>query len=338
MDKKVIFAVAGSGKTTLIAHSLTLDKRVLIVTYTNSNYNNLEKKILEKFHGTWPENVTLMKFFQFLYRFCYKPFLADKFQAKGIIFEPNKNKAIKQDNYAYYLNESGYFYSNRISLFLNTAGVIEDIKERIESYFDEFVIDEVQDIAGRDFTFLEQIMETRVSMMFVGDFFQHTFDTSRDGNANNNLFDNQTNYMKRFENKGVIPDTDTLINSYRCSKAICEYITENLGITIYSNRTDDTTIQYISDSAEIERILNNDNIMKMHFRKASKFGLGRKNWGDSKGEDCYTDVCVMLNKETMKKYNTGKLSELAPSTRNKLYVAITRAHGNVYLINENYRT
>ena len=42
----------------------------------------------------------------------------------------------------------------------------------------------------------------------------------------------------------------------------------------------------------------------------------------------------MLNKGTMQKYKVGKLSELAPSTRNKLYVAITRAHGDVYLVSE----
>ena len=34
MDKKVIFAVAGSGKTKYIVDELSLDKRSLIVTYT----------------------------------------------------------------------------------------------------------------------------------------------------------------------------------------------------------------------------------------------------------------------------------------------------------------
>ena len=34
------------------------------------------------------------------------------------------------------------------------------------------------------------------------------------------------------------------------------------------------------------------------------------------------------------KYFTDKLCDLPPSTRNKLYVAITRAHGKVYLVNE----
>ena len=75
-------------------------------------------------------------------------------------------------------------------------------------------------------------------------------------------------------------------------------------------------------------------IVKLHFRNSSKYGSSHRNWGDTKGEDHYQDVCVMLNKATAEKYAAGKLCELAPSTRNKLYVAITRAHGKVYLINE----
>lgn len=334
MDKRVIFAVAGSGKTTYIVDSLTPDRRSLIVTYTNSNLDNLTKKIAFKFGGVWPENVTLMSYFQFLYRFCYKPFLADRCNAKGMIFEPNPNRKIAQDKRAYYLTSSGYFYSNRLSLFLSKAGVIDKIKNRIETYFDTFIIDEIQDIAGRDFTFLEQLMEANVDMLFVGDYYQHTYNTSLDGNANKGLFDDRAKYEKRFRDKGVIPDSSTLLNSWRCSQSLCDYISANLGITIHSNRTDDTTIQFIEDATEIDRILNDCNIIKLHFKNSSKFGPGRKNWGDTKGEDCHQDVCVMLNKETMKKFRAGKLDELAPSSRNKLYVAITRAHGNVYLIEE----
>jgi DNA helicase-2/ATP-dependent DNA helicase PcrA len=77
MDKRVIFAVAGSGKTTYIVDNLSKRKRSLIVTYTIANYNNLSKKIAEKFNGTWPECITLMTYFTFLYRFCYKPYLSD---------------------------------------------------------------------------------------------------------------------------------------------------------------------------------------------------------------------------------------------------------------------
>ena len=334
MDKRVIFAVAGSGKTTYIVNSLTTTKRSIIITYTNSNYDNLCRKIAERFDGVWPENVVLMTFFQFLYRFCYKPFLSDRYKAKGVIFEPNPNRYCKQNQRAYYLTETGYFYGNRLSLFLQKAGVIDDVRERIEVYFDEFIIDEVQDIAGRDFTLLEQLMETNVDMLFVGDFFQHTFDTSRDGNTNKNLFADRIEYERRFVNKGVTPDASTLLRSWRCSKSVCDFINSNLGINIESNRTDDTAILFVSDPVEVEEIINNDEVVKLHFMNSAKYGTGRKNWGDTKGEDCYEDVCVMMNKTTMNHYKKGKLSELAPSTKNKLYVALTRAHGTVYLIEE----
>lgn len=334
MDKRVIFAVAGSGKTTHIVNSLAKDKRSLIVTYTNNNYANLTQKILDKFDDVWPENVTLMTFFQFLYRFCYKPFLADIFPVRGIWFESNPNQWLKQSDSGYYLSETGYLYSNRLSLFLEKKGVISDIRNRLEKYFDEFIIDEVQDIAGWDFDFLEQLIAADVDMLFVGDFFQHTYDTSRDGNKNKNLFNNRDEYTKRFVDKGIVPDVTTLTQSWRCSKTICEYISNNLGIEISSNRTDDTVIDFISDLEEIGHILEDESIVKLHYRESSKHGLGHKNWGETKGEDCYNDVCVMLNKTTMQKYQKGKLSELAPATRNKLYVAITRAHGNVFLISE----
>ena len=140
MDKKVIFAVAGSGKTTYIKDLITPDKRFLIITYTNSNYDNLIQKISEKYNGTWPENVTLMKYFQFLYRFCYKPFLADRFKTKGILFESNPNRRLAQNTKEYYLTQSGYFYSNRLSLFLEKASLLDDIRDRIKSYFDYFII------------------------------------------------------------------------------------------------------------------------------------------------------------------------------------------------------
>lgn len=336
MDKRVIFAVAGSGKTTHIVNSLSVDKRSLIVTYTISNYENLSRKIVEKYGGNWPNNVTLMTYFQFLFRFCYKPFLADLVKARGIIYEQNPNQYATQRDRHYYLSPNGYFYSNRLSLFLEKANVVGEIKGRIEKYFDEFVIDEIQDIAGRDFNFLEAIMGTNVNMLFVGDFYQHTFDTSRDGNVNQSLFDDRNTYEAHFTSKGFISDTTTLLNSWRCGKRICDFVSTNLGIRISSNRdeTDNTDVFFISDSTEAAKIVCNPDIVKLHYRECYKYGLGHRNWGDTKGEDNHENVCVMLNKTTAGLHKKGKLSQLKPSTRNKLYVAITRAHGNVYLIYE----
>lgn len=336
MDKRVMFAVAGAGKTTYIVNQLSATKRSLIVTYTNGNFDNLALKISEKFDGKWPENITLLTYFSFLYSFCYKPFLADKVRARGVVYEKNDNIHLRQTNIRYFLSPNGYFYSNRLSFFLEEKNVVDNIKSRIEKYFDEFIIDEVQDIAGRDFSFLEQLMTTNVNMLFVGDFFQHTFDTSRDGNVNTRLFDDKAAYIARFTAKGIMCDSTTLTRSWRCSKSVCDYIKNALNIDIASNREedDDSAIRFLSDPTQIEQILSDNSIIKLHYQNSRKYGQHHKNWGETKGEDRYGDVCVMLNKTTATKFAVGKLHELSPSTRNKLYVAITRARGNVYFVNE----
>lgn len=336
MDKKVIFAVAGSGKTTYIVNSLSLEERCLIITYTDANYNNLFQKILQKFDGYWPKNISLMKYFTFLYRFCYKPFLADEYGATGICYTPNENRTVNQFNRLYYITKNRHLYSNRISLLLERKTVIPDIQCRLKRYFDRLIIDEIQDIAGRDFNYLEQLMTTDMNMLFVGDFYQHTYDTSRDGNVNSKLFANRAAYENRFKKKGLLVDTTTLKNSWRCSKIVCEYVKTSLGIDIFSNRedADDSSISYISDAGLISEILLNNSIIKLHYQNAKQYGVDHRNWGDTKGEDCYQDVCVLLNKNTLKLYRAGRLIELAPSTKNKLYVALTRARGNIYFIDE----
>ena len=333
MDKKVIFAVAGSGKTTYIVNNLDYHKRFLIVTFTNNNYNNLQKKILEKFDGTWPGNITLLTYFQFLFQFCYKPFLSDKLKTRGIIYEKNPERFIEQTNKQYYMTSNGYLYSNRIALLIKKH-VLNELKERLCKYFDCFIIDEVQDIAGHDFNLLEELITAAIDILFVGDFFQHTFDTSQDGNVNKNLYKDMLKYKKRFESKGITVDTTTLTYSWRCSKNICSFITKNLDIPIYSHRSsnDNTQIELIKDSNKAFSILNNENIIKLHYQNSAKYGRGHKNWGDSKGEDHYIDVCVLLNKTTKRAFNTKSIDTLAPATRNKLYVAITRAHGNCILL------
>lgn len=345
MDKRVIFAVAGSGKTTHIVENLSFNKKTLIVTYTTGNCENLRAKILTKFNDEWPKNVTLMSYFTFLYSFCYKPFVADKLKAKGILYDKDvingyqsqKRKSINKDKTLFYMTAhiGGYLFSNRLAYLIQNR-LIGDVKDRLVKYFDEFIVDEVQDIAGRDFNFLECLMSTDINMLFVGDFYQHTFDTSNDGNTNQGLFRCKNAYEQRFSKNGMLVDKCTLIKSWRCSINVCDYIRKYLGIEIYSNRSNDdnTKIEYITDMLQLESILSNKDVSKLHYEDGAKFRITHGNWGASKGEDHHNNVCVFLNNKTMKKQMSGTLDKLSPFTKNKLYVAITRARGDVYFANE----
>jgi len=234
MDKKIILAVAGSGKTSLIIDNLNLEKRFLLVTYTISNTRNLRSGIIEKF-GYFPDNIQLYSYFPFLYGFCFKPFLSYKLKVKGIFwdFPPEHTFKKRRDDLSFYLTEGRRLYHNRIAKLLQELNVLDDINERLEKYYDCLFIDEIQDFAGHDFDLLKSLVKAKLEIQLVGDFHQHTFDTSRDGTTNNDLHNNYEEYIKSFEQMGVRPDTKHLNKSWRCTPTICNFITENLDIEIY---------------------------------------------------------------------------------------------------------
>lgn len=331
MDKCVIFAVAGSGKTSYLIKNLNVRDRFLLVTYTNNNVHNLRTGILRKF-GYFPDNIKLYSYYSFLYSFCYKPFLHSKLETKGINYEQDPFKFAKKSERRYYIDKYDRLYSSRISKLIIEFNVAKDVIERISKYFDYLFIDEIQDFAGSDFNLLKEISKSNLNHLYVGDFFQHTFDTSRDGNINSSLHENFESYKSEFQKMGLKPDLETLSKSYRCSPNVCQFISENLKINIESHRTDTTEINLITDSEKALEIFKNPDIVKLFYREHYKYNCFSRNWGDSKGQDKYNDVCVVINKTTMSHYEKNKLDQLAPTTKNKLYVALSRTKNNLYLI------
>jgi len=331
MDKRVIFAVAGSGKTTYIIEELNEYTNSLLITFTVNNYNNLKIKIIDKF-GYLPQNIRLYTYFTFLYSFCYKPFLLLKYRTKGISYKINENRYAQGTTR--YIDKYQRLYSNRIAKFLEYNNIINEIIQRIEKYFDNVFIDEVQDFAGHDFNFLMNLAKANIEMLFVGDFYQHTYDTSRDGKVNFTLHDDYQVYKSRFENIGLVVDTTSLIRSYRCSPSVCDFITNNLGIEIHSNIDKDTNVSLLIEQDEINDVINSNEVVKLFYNKHYTYNLYSSNWGESKGIDNYEDVCVVLNNNSTISYQNGTLSSLKPISKNKLYVACSRARGNLYFLFE----
>ncbi|ADY30722.1 AAA family ATPase [Cellulophaga lytica] len=335
MDKSLILAVAGSGKTTLIVDKLNLEERFLLITYTINNTRNLKEAIVTKF-GYLPENINLFSYYNFLYSFCFRPFLGYKLKTKGIFwdFTPVFTNKLPLSNISRYMTKGKLLYHNRIAKLLEQANVLGDINKRLSKYYDHILIDEIQDFAGHDFNLLKNICQSETEIILVGDFYQHTFDTSRDGNTNANLHSDYEKYQKIFEKAKIIPDTEYLNKSYRCTKSVCQFITDQIGIDIQSHKEIDSNVIYLDDIEEIETLFNDNNIIKLFYRENYKYDCYSRNWGDSKGENHYNDVCVVLNKTTLTHYRQGKLSELKPVSKNKLYVACSRANNNLYLIAE----
>ena len=331
MDKRLILSVAGSGKTSYIVNYTDEERRFLILTYTTNNVTNLRRKVARKY-GCIPNNIEIYSYFSFVYSFCFKPFLLNTVGANGINFKDTAHFQLKGD--ARYFDRFKRVYSYRLAKLLEVKRVMDAVKARVEKYFDAVLIDEVQDFAGNDFTLLERIAECNVDLILVGDFFQHTYDTSRDGNLNKNLHANLAGYKQRFEAVGVTIDQETLGNSYRCSRTVCTFIRHHLGVAIDTHRQDETRIEYVTDDGAIHYLLGNKGVIKLFYENGKTYPLNSKNWGDSKGEDHHDDVCVVLNKNTDKLYREGRLPELPSRTKNKLYVAMSRARNDLYLVSE----
>jgi DNA helicase-2/ATP-dependent DNA helicase PcrA len=335
MDKSLILAVAGSGKTTLIVDKLNLDDRFLLITYTINNTRNLKNSIIKKF-GYLPENIDLYSYYNFLYSICFRPFLAYTFKPRGIYwdFTPPFTNRFSLDNLLRYMTKSRLLYHNRIAKLLEQCEVLGEINERLVKYYQHIFIDEIQDFAGHDFNLLKSICQAEIDIMLVGDFYQHTFDTSRDGKTNATLHNDYDKYKDAFKKFKVEPNTEYLNKSYRCTKSVCDFITSQIGIDIQSRKNTDSKVTYVDDKNEIEKLIKDNNIIKLFYRENYKYDCYSRNWGDCKGENHYHDVCVVLNKTTMTNFSKDKLSELKPVTKNKLYVACSRANNNLYFIAE----
>jgi len=334
VDKLVILAVAGSGKTSRIIESLRSSERSLVVTYTDNNYKNLHDRISSEY-GCIPDRIRLYTYFSFIYSFCLRPFLGDKLKARGINWNAPPRFSRKADG-CHYQDNGQRLYSCRIADLLNIKELMPDLKIRLSKYFDSFFVDEIQDFAGHDFNFLCDLASAKVRTVLVGDFYQHTFDTSRDGKTNENLHNNLTIYKSKLKEKNHLIDETSLGKSYRCSPTVCDFVSQKIGIDIKSHRNDETKVEYVESEDWADQLFHRSDIVKLFYQSHQKYPCFSNNWGASKGIDSYGSVCVVLNDKTDKLYKSGELTSLPPTTRNKLYVACTRSKADIYFVPEKY--
>jgi len=333
MDKRVVFAVAGSGKTTHLISKLSLDKRALIVTYTENNHRHLRNSIIKKF-GAIPSNITLMTYFGFLHGFCFRPFMQNEMNTRGLNFRAPPQSKYPLTERKRYRDPGGRLYHNRLAKLIEVEGLLPAVRARIERFYDAVYVDEVQDFAGHDFNLLLEISAANAEMLFVGDFYQHTFDTSRDGTVNSTLHKDITKYEKRFSKAKIKVDKETLSKSWRCGTTVCDFITAHLQIKIHSHKDRVAEIIKVDTQELADRLHSDHSIVKLFQEQHYKYGCYSQNWGASKGQDHYENICIVMGQKAWKQYEEGKLREAVAQTRNKLYVAFSRARGEVYVVSD----
>lgn len=341
-NNRLIIAAAGSGKTSyLIDQALKIkNANVLITTYTEANEQEIKNKIIEK-NKYIPMNCTIQTWFSFLLQHGVRPYqnyLSDT-EIRGLNLIPGQStKFIREtDTERYYLDTNNKIYSDKLSKFVlkcNTEGNGKIIN-RLSLIYPNIFIDEVQDLSGYDLEFLKLLFNSNIETLLVGDPRQGTYSTN---NAAKNKQYSKSKIVNFFEDNSINIDKDDslLTVNYRSISEIC-----GLSNKLYpdfksttsgnENRTGHDGL-FLIRSDEVEHYLSLFRPMQLRYNRTTKVNDNYPvmNFGESKGLSF--DRVLIYPTEPVRKWLKNYSAALAPESKAKLYVAITRARNSVAFV------
>lgn len=335
---KLIIAAAGSGKTTHLVNQAKriTDQNVLITTYTVDNENEIRKK----FNGYIPPNVTILTWFSFLLKHGVRPFQSSFFQElcdKKIRLDfVNHTSAMKSKGgtIQHYFTKDFKIYSDKISKFIVKCDNVTngDIVNRISKIFPNIYIDEIQDLAGFDLEFLELLFSSRSNILLVGDPRQGTYSTNNSAKNKKYMKSEIINFFMdaRRKDKLAIDEVSLLVN-HRSNSEICEF-SNRLYPNFSPTRTGGNKVTghdgiFLVKNNDIEEYCKKYECVILRAKEAVYPEL---NWGKSKGLEF--DRILIYPTLNIKKWIKDNKTILAPVTRSKFYVALTRAKYSVAIV------
>lgn len=359
MAKRIILAVAGAGKTYYICHAIDPLQRNLVLAFTNENVFNIQRELCDAF-GHIPELTTVSTFDSFVYHSLilpYEPSIAQHFNRHDFISNgittvnplpqriqnsqgnmvPNFRYQSK-DKLSHYVNNHGQYYCANLSELALQVGngkesLVQRAINRLNLFFDAVFIDEFQDFRKHDYDLIIRLAKRLSDVTLVGDYYQHS--VSGVNNSGKPYQKKKTevgysDFVAEIKREGFEVDESSLNESRRCSENVCQFVQNKLGINIASSREHEGSIIWVDK--DINRILADNSIMKLVFNNADKYSFRAMNWSYSKG-DTVDKACVVLT-ENLEELdcNDFSLEKMSRLTINKLYVALTRSCGDLYLM------
>lgn len=359
MAKQVILAVAGAGKTYHICHTIDPAKRNLILAYTHENIHNIQKELCDA-HGCVPDLTTVTTFHSFVYHnliLPYEPSIAEHFGTSSFISRgicliepppqriPDSNghmvpnpKYRPKDKLAHYVTQGRQYYCDNLSELAvqvkkGKESLIKRAAARLNLFYDAVFIDEFQDFREHDYELIIKLTKLLYDVVLVGDYHQHSVSARNNTGKpfkRNGQDVGYEDFVSEIVKAGFEVNTATLAKSRRCSAEICDYITRKLGIPIASNGDHKGAVIWVDENAT--EILDDKRILKLVYKDSIHYSFESINWSYSKGDTVDT-ACVILTDKFEQLDNEDYSAKGTPvSTINKLYVAMTRSCGNLYLI------
>lgn len=359
MDKRIILAVAGAGKTYHICHAIDPQKRNLILAYTHENIHNITCELIDAC-GKVPDLTSVMTFDSFVYRYfvCpYEPTIAehfgqDEFRSKGITTIDPPPKTIKRngrnipnpmyknkDQFDRYITRGNQYYCATISELImyvkkGKDSLLKRAAERLNLFYDQIFIDEFQDFREHDYELIIGLSKLLNSVLLVGDYYQHSVSAINNSGKPFKIKKNDVSYgdfVAELRRLKFDIDEGTLSKSRRCSKDICAFVKEKLGINIESEDINAGKVKWITED-QVEAILQNSAVLKLVYSEAANYSFEAMNWSYSKGDTVDAACVILTDKFEMLDSDEFTLAGIPVPTINKLYVAMTRSKGDLFLV------
>lgn len=362
MGSKVILAVAGSGKTYRICQEVPEHGKTLVLAFTHSNVNNILRELSNswkrRFGRPVPEAVRVMTFDSFVCRYAVAPYIktiAAYFKVppgrfKGFTLKdppmiymtiggkPVPKQRYNKDQILHYIDKNGDFYvANLCELVMmvkkDRDSLIKKVATAVSLFWDQVFVDEFQDFRKHDYDFLLEIAKKTGRLMMVGDYYQHSVVADKSKGKPFEVAGRDVPYdefVKKLLGQKIDVDMRTLNSSRRCPECICLFVRERLGISMRSSSQDAGSLQIVGADT-IDKVMRDDTIVKLVWNEARKKAYKANNWSYSKG-DTYEKACVVLTGSTDHILERQLESDVGSIVRNRLYVALTRASSELYIV------
>ena len=342
INKKLITAAAGSGKTTfLIQEAIKItDRNVLITTFTEANEQEIKKKFIEQ-NKFIPNNVTISTWFSFLLQHGVKPYQGclTECNIKGmILYNGQSSKYIAQNNIEkYYFDPHSRIYSDKISKFAiecnkKSKGLV---LKRLSIIYSAIFIDELQDLSGYDLEFVKLILNSNYfHILLVGDPRQAVYSTNY--SIKNSKY-RKSKVINFFDDHSIEieKDSSSLSRNYRSIQAICNF-SDKL-FPSYQKTTSGNHKErghdgiFLVRQTDVDQYLNEYQPYQLRdsSRKTITNNYPVMNFGLSKG--LTFDRVLIYPTTPIIKWIKNNI-DLKPVSKSKLYVAITRARYSVAFV------
>ena len=373
MTRKLILASAGAGKTYHIVSEASKQVNdgecILVITYTRNNQKEIQNKYAKlKTQNT--EFFYVKGFFTFLLEDLIRPYQTCIFENRIETIEFNKknpHKYVGNNGQSYWIkgrqekiNRGNYnplhflteCQTKAHTTFLSKLAIkiIVESKgkpvERLKKIYDHIYIDEVQDLVGWDYEIINRLSKS-INITCVGDFRQTIYKTS--------IATKQpiTNAEKISKFRAMNFEIETMNFSRRSVQSICDfadliYVDEKFEKTQSKIKDDDIPkcfkehvgifiVREFDADKYIERF--NPTLLRRSVASGTQFAkssIEKVNFGEAKGSGY--DRVLILPTTPYTNYLMGDATVFdktkTDESKNKLYVAVTRARYSVAFIIE----